>query len=49
MAAVNIDTNTEAPMKLAILENEIAQATFEASEDIPIELTDSEKTQYSNA
>lgn len=36
-------------MKLAILKNEIAQADFEAGEEIPIELTDSEKTQYSNA
>ena len=41
-------TDPEAPVKLAILENEIAQGAFEAGEEIPIELTDSEKTQYSN-
>ena len=35
-------------MKLAILENEIALGELEAKEDVPIELTDSEKTQHSN-
>ena len=35
-------------MKLAILENEIAQGDFEQAEDVPVEMTDSEKTQYSN-
>ena len=38
----------DAPMKLAILENEIAQGDFEAGEDVPIVLTDSEKAQHSN-
>jgi hypothetical protein len=36
-------------MKLAVLQNEIAEAQFKASEPIPIELNDDEKTQYSNA
>ena len=36
-------------MKLAILQNEMAQAAFDANADVPIELTDSEKTQWSNA
>ena len=35
-------------MKLAILQNEIAQAEFEAAADVPIDLTDSKKTQWSN-
>ena len=35
-------------MKLAILENEIAQGTFEQQAEVAIEMSDSEKTQYSN-
>ena len=38
----------DAPMKLAILENEIAQGEFDSTSEVPIELTDSEKTQNSN-
>ena len=48
-AAVDAGTDVEAPMKLAMLQNEIAQGQFEMVQDVPIELTDSEKTQYSNA
>jgi hypothetical protein len=47
-AAVAAQQDADAPMKLAILENEITQAEFKASVDVPIELTDSEKTQHSN-
>jgi hypothetical protein len=47
-AAVAAQQDADAPMKLAILENEITQAKFKASVDVPIELTDSEKTQHSN-
>ena len=47
-AAVATATDPEAPMKLAILENEIAQGDFEQNEDVPIEMTDSEKTHHSN-
>ena len=42
-------TNLEAPMKLAILQNEIAQAQFDIMQDVPIKMNDSEKMQYSNA
>ena len=35
-------------MKLAILQNEIAQGAYELSEEIPIQLTKSEKTQHIN-
>jgi hypothetical protein len=38
----------DAPMKLAILQNEIAQAEFAANIEVPVELDDSEKTQSSN-
>jgi hypothetical protein len=38
----------DAPMKLAILQNEIAQGEFAASIEVPVVLTDSEKTQFSN-
>jgi hypothetical protein len=42
-AAVAAQLDADAPMKLVILENEIVQAEFEASEDVPIELTDLRK------
>ena len=45
---VNADTDIEAPMKLAILRNQIAQSAFDANEDVPIVLIDAEKTQLSN-
>jgi len=47
-AAVAAGNDPEAPMRLAVLQNEIAQAQFEANEPIPIQLTDSEKTQNNN-
>ena len=47
-AAVTMAVNPEAPMKLTILNNEIAQADFKLNQDVPIEMSDSEKTQYSN-
>lgn len=47
--AVSDGTDPDAGMKLAILQNEIAQADYELSQEVPIELTDSEKTQYNNA
>ena len=37
----------EAPMKLAILNNEIAQGDFKQTVLVLIQMTDSEKTQYS--
>jgi hypothetical protein len=35
-------------MKLAMLQNDIAQGEFSASIEVPIELTDTEKTQHNN-
>jgi hypothetical protein len=45
---VQAGTDMEAPMKLAILQNKIAQSKFAASIEVPIVLNDSEKTQFSN-
>jgi hypothetical protein len=45
---VDAGLDLEAPMKLAILQNEIAQGEFAANVDVPVELNDSEKTQFSN-
>jgi hypothetical protein len=47
-ASVQAGTDMDAPIKLAILQNEIAQGEFSASIEVPVELTDSEKTQFSN-
>jgi hypothetical protein len=38
----------DAPMKLAILLNDIYQGEFTANIEVPVELNDSEKTQFSN-
>jgi hypothetical protein len=38
----------EAPMKLALLQNEIAQGEFSSNVEVPIVLNDSQKTQFSN-
>jgi hypothetical protein len=45
---VDSGVDPEAPMKLAILQNEMAQVEFEAAVDVPINLTNSKKTQWSN-
>jgi hypothetical protein len=47
-AAVQAGADMDAPMKLAILQNVIAQGGFAASIEVPVELTDSDKTQFSN-
>jgi hypothetical protein len=47
-AAVTAETDPEVPMKLALLQNEIAEGDFQQHAEVPIELTDSEKTQYNN-
>jgi hypothetical protein len=47
-AAVTATVNNEAPMKLAILNNEIAQGDFELNMKVPIQRTDAEKMQCSN-
>jgi hypothetical protein len=46
-AVVQAVTDMDAPMRLAILQN-IAQGKFAASIEVPVVLTDSEKTQFSN-
>ena len=43
-AAVTAGIDDAAPMKLAILENVIAQGRYEANVDVPIVMTDSENT-----
>ena len=47
-AAVTAGIDDAAPMKLGILESTIAQGWYEANVDVPIMMTDSEKTQSSN-
>jgi hypothetical protein len=47
-AAVKQASDPEAPLKLAIPENAIAEGDFEQKVEVPIELTDSEKTQHNN-
>jgi hypothetical protein len=47
-ASVQAGTYMGAPVKLAILQNEISQGKFAASFQVPVELTDSDKTQFSN-
>jgi hypothetical protein len=46
--AVQANTDPEAPMRLAILNNAIAEAEFEQTMEVPIDLTASEKTQHDN-
>jgi hypothetical protein len=41
-------TDMDALMKLSIIQNEIAQGKFAASIEVPVVLTESEKTQFSN-
>jgi hypothetical protein len=47
-AAVQAGLDMEAPMKLALLQNEIAQGEFSANVEVPIVLNDSQKTQFNN-
>jgi hypothetical protein len=47
-ASVLTGIDMDAPMKLAILQNEVAQAEFTSNIEVPVELTDSEKNQFSN-
>jgi hypothetical protein len=47
-AAVIAGVDPDAPMKLAILNNAIAEGDFQQNLEVPIELTDSERTQYRN-
>ena len=45
----SVVSDHDAPMALAMLDNEIDEAAFEATIDIPIKLNDEEKTAHSNA
>jgi hypothetical protein len=47
-AALQAGTDMDAPMRLTILQNVIVQGEFAASIEVPVVLTDSEKTQFSN-
>jgi hypothetical protein len=47
-ASVLAGIDMDSPIKLAILQNEINQGKFAANIEVPVELTDSEKTQFSN-
>ena len=47
-AAVTASIDDAAPMKLAILENAIAQGEYKSNVDVTIVMTDSEKTQSRN-
>jgi hypothetical protein len=47
-AAVAAGLDVDAPMKLAILQNEIAQGEFAENVEVPVKLTDSENTQFSS-
>jgi hypothetical protein len=47
-AAVLAGLDMEALMKLALLQNQIAQGEFSANIEVPIVLNDSHKTQFSN-
>jgi hypothetical protein len=35
-------------MQLAILDNDIAEGNYKQNNEVPIKMSDSEKTQYSN-
>jgi hypothetical protein len=47
-AAATLGVDPDAPMQLAILDNEIAEGDYKQNNEVPIELLDSEKTQYNN-
>jgi hypothetical protein len=47
-AAATLGTDPDAPMQLAILDNQIAEGSYKQNNEVSIEMLDSEKTQYSN-
>jgi hypothetical protein len=47
-AAAALEADPDAPMQLAILDNEIAEGNYKQNNEVPIQMLDSEKTQYSN-
>jgi hypothetical protein len=46
--AAALGADPDAPMQLAILDNEIAEGNYKQNNEVAIEMSDSEKTQYSN-
>jgi hypothetical protein len=46
--AATLGADPDAPMQLAILDNEIAEGNYKQNNEVPIKMLDSEKTQYSN-
>jgi hypothetical protein len=46
--AATLGADPDAPMQLAILDNEIAEANYKQNNEVPIEMLNSEKMQYSN-
>ncbi len=44
-AAAALGADPDAPMQLAILDNEIAEGNYKQSNEVPIEMSDSEKIQ----
>jgi hypothetical protein len=47
-AVASLGANPDAPMQLAILDNEIAEGNYKQNNEVPIEMLDSEKPQYSS-
>jgi hypothetical protein len=47
-AAAALGADPDAPMQLAILDNKIAEGNYKQNNEVPIKMSDSEKTQYSN-
>jgi hypothetical protein len=47
-AAAALGADPDAPMQLAILDNEIAEGNYKQNNEVPIEMLDLEKMQYSN-
>jgi hypothetical protein len=46
-AAAALGADPDAPMQLAILDNKIAEGNYKLNNEVPIEMSDSEKMQYS--
>ena len=47
-AAAALGADPDAPMQLAILDNEIGEGNYKQNKKVPIKMLDSEKTQYIN-
>jgi hypothetical protein len=47
-ATLGVDPDGTAPMQLVILDYEIAEGDYKQNNEVPIKLSDSEKTQYNN-